>query len=161
MTLISLFKQQDKLRFEFVRHLFSVGWTLRAIGEAFNPPVPRSTVQYWIKNQEDLDFTPVNLEIFTQNPTLKTPEGGYQRVTAPSTPIPPYEASRLEKIASEARYYRSGMSSTSAPALANSEMDEIVRELYKNGTKIADIARAAGVTHRAIKKRLEKLENFS
>ena len=161
MVLISLFKQGDRDRFQFVHSLFEAGWTLRAIGEAFNPPIPRSTVQYWVTNFDDLASSKANFQEFMEMPTLKTPEGGYERLSPPSAPIPPHYASRLRQIASDARYYRSGTASTSVQALANSEMDQIVRELYDNGTKIADIARAAGVTHRAIKKRIEKLENFS
>jgi len=161
MVLISLFKQGDRDRFRFVHALFEAGWTLRAIGEAFNPPISRSTVQYWVSNFDDLVSSEANFQEFMEPPKLKTPEGGYERINPPSAPIPPHCASRLSQIASDARYYRSGMASTSVQALANSEMDHIVKELYENGTKVADIARAAGVTHRAIKKRIEKLENFS
>lgn len=160
MVLLSLFKQEDKHRFEFVRALFEAGWTLRAIGQAFNPEVSRSTVRYWVKNLDELQSSHADFQGFMEPPTLKTVEGGYQRLNPPSTPIQDSDASRLKMLSSDARYYRSGMASTSVQALANSEMDQIVRRLYADGTKVADIARASGVTHRAIKKRIEKLENF-
>jgi predicted DNA-binding protein YlxM (UPF0122 family) len=49
------------------------------------------------------------------------------------------------------------MPSSSSPAQANQEMDEIVRSLRDYDVSIADIARAANVTHRAIAKRIERL----
>jgi IS30 family transposase len=48
------------------------------------------------------------------------------------------------------------MSSSTAAAQANQEMDEIVRSLRDHHVSIADIARAANVTHRAISRRLQK-----
>jgi ActR/RegA family two-component response regulator len=41
-------------------------------------------------------------------------------------------------------------------SLANEEMDQLTRELKDNDVSIADIARAANVTHRAIARRLSK-----
>jgi uncharacterized protein YukE len=48
------------------------------------------------------------------------------------------------------------MSSNHPYAKANQEMNEIVRSLKDHDVSIADIARAANVTHRAIAKRLER-----
>jgi hypothetical protein len=48
------------------------------------------------------------------------------------------------------------MSANHPYALANEEMDQIVRQLRDSDVSIADIARAANVTHRAIAKRLGK-----
>jgi predicted DNA-binding protein YlxM (UPF0122 family) len=42
-------------------------------------------------------------------------------------------------------------------AQANQEMDNIVSELRANDVSIADIARAANVTHRAIARRIQAL----
>jgi DNA-binding transcriptional ArsR family regulator len=48
------------------------------------------------------------------------------------------------------------MASTSSEAIANAEMDKLVKGLREVNVTIAEIARAAGVTHRAISRRLSK-----
>jgi hypothetical protein len=48
------------------------------------------------------------------------------------------------------------MSSVTKEYQANEEMDQIVHSLRANNVSIADIARAANVTHRAIARRLSK-----
>jgi AcrR family transcriptional regulator len=46
------------------------------------------------------------------------------------------------------------MSQSSLPAQCNEELSRLTLELYSADVSIADIARAAQVTHRAIYKRL-------
>jgi AcrR family transcriptional regulator len=47
------------------------------------------------------------------------------------------------------------MSTSSPEAIANALFTQIVKDLRANDVSIADIARAAGVTHRAISRRLK------
>lgn len=136
------------------KQLFQAGWTLNSIGEALDPPKGRSTVKAWI---DRLDLvSPHNVDVPIDFPRLRTPEGGYQRLTPKSPGVPNDTAERLAQIAPLAKNYRSGMSPSHPASLANEEMDQITRELKANDVSIADIARAANVTHRAIARRLSK-----
>jgi phage-related minor tail protein len=49
------------------------------------------------------------------------------------------------------------MSSATSAYQANQEMNQIVQDLRADNVSIADIARAANLTHRAIARRLENL----
>jgi hypothetical protein len=132
------------------RQLFESGWTLRAIGEAYSPPVRRSTVKYWVENGDvlyALHQKPV------QPPNEPAPTG-YQRKTPISPGISPADESRLAYLAPLARQYRSGMSSTSLQFQANQEFNELIRQLDNVDVTTAEIARASNVTFRAIARRL-------
>lgn len=136
------------------KQLFTVGWTLNSIGEALDPPKGRSTVKSWI---DRLDLvSPHSFDVPIDFPRLRTPEGGYQRLTPVSPGVPYDTAERLRQIAPLAKTYRSGMSTSNPASMANEEMDQLTLELKANDVSIADIARAANVTHRAIARRLNK-----
>jgi hypothetical protein len=136
--------------------LFEAGWTIRSISEAFSPPKSRSTVQYWIKMGKE-SFSDVSVDVPT--PSYRTHEDGYQRLTPVSPGIKSDVASELRELANLARYYRSGMSSTSVQAVANRQLNSLIVNLVSKNIKVAEIARACGVTHRAIARRLENSEN--
>jgi hypothetical protein len=136
-----------------VHALYNEGWTLSAIGSAFTPPKGRSTVQAWV----DQNHTSSPVDVPIPSPTHKTPKNGYQRLTPKSPGVPPITAEELRRLAPIAKQYRSRTPSSSRPAIANALMDQIVKDLRANNVSIADIARAAGVTHRAIAKRLGRL----
>lgn len=140
-----------------VASLFHAGWTLASIGEALDPPKGRSTIKSWVDRypQRDLLLT-LDVSSDVPIPRLRTPDGGYQRLTPVSPGVPSDVADVLKNIAPIAKNYRARMSSVTAEYRANQEMDRIVRELRDNDVSIADIARAAGVTHRAISRRLKK-----
>lgn len=138
------------------KQLFDAGWTLQAIGDAFTPPIRRSTVQYWVQTAHK----PANaLNAIVPTP-WEDPEGrpprGYQRKTPQSPGIPLETQERLAELAPLARLYRSGMASTSLSAIANDEFNELIHQLYEKDVKIAEIASAANVTNRAIARRLGK-----
>jgi hypothetical protein len=132
------------------RQLFEAGWTLRAIGEAYDPPVRRSTVKYWVENGA---LKQVGGAV--QQPNEPKPIG-YQRKKPVSPGIPAETEKRLAYLAPIARTYRSGMSSTSLQFQANQEFNEIIEKLYNTNVTTAEIARASNVTFRAIARRLGK-----
>lgn len=134
--------------------LYKVGWTLNSIGEALDPPKGRSTVKAWI---DRLDLvSPHHIDVPIDFPRLRTPEGGYERLTPVSPGVPTDTAERLRDLAPLAKTYRSGMPMSHPATQANEEMDRLVLSLKANDVSIADIARAANVTHRAIARRLSK-----
>lgn len=136
-----------------VQQLYQKGWTLAAIGSAFTPPKGRSSIKAWADRP-----TPPNvaIDVPIPDPNYKTPRNGYVRKTPVSPGITPGDSWDLEHYAPLARRYRSGMASTSPEAIANAKMDDLVRRLRDADVTIAEIARAAGVTHRAISRRLSK-----
>ena len=136
-----------------VHQLYHEGWTLSAIGTAFDPPKGRSTVKAWV----DQNHTSNPVDVPIPSPAHKTPKNGYQRLTPVSPGVPPITAEELRRLAPVAQQYRAKTPSSSRPAVANALMDQIVKDLRTNNVSIADIARAAGVTHRAIAKRLSRL----
>jgi hypothetical protein len=137
--------------------LFHAGWTLQSIGEALTPPKGRSTIKSWVDrhSQRDLLLT-LDVSSDVPIPRLRTPDGGYQRKTPVSPGVPPEIADVLKNLAPIAKNYRARMSSATAEYQANQEMDRIVHSLRDDNVSIADIARAANVTHRAIARRLSK-----
>lgn len=149
-------KKQRQYR---AKQLFDAGWTLQAIGNAFTPPANRSTVQYWTAQGNPKYETPRPVPSpwggFVDAPMPRPPKG-YQPKRPKSPGIPLDTQERLRYLAPLARYYRSGMASTSLNGSANEEMNEIVQDLYNKNVKIAEIAKAAGVTNRAIARRLGK-----
>jgi hypothetical protein len=137
--------------------LYSAGWTLASIGDALSPTRTRSTIKSWVDrypNPSVKDLTDVDVPI----PRLRTPEGGYQRLTPVSPGVPPHTEERLRDLAPQARLFRHRMPAGHPYAKANEEMNILVLELRANDVSIADIARAANVTHRAIARRLQTLQ---
>ena len=137
-----------------VASLFHAGWTLASIGEALDPPKGRSTIKSWVDRYSQRDLL-LDVSSDVPIPRLRTPEGGYQRKTPVSPGVPPLTAEQLHGLAQRAQRFRSGMSTASPEAIANALFTQIVKDLRANDVSIADIARASGVTHRAISRRLK------
>lgn len=142
--------------FNLYRHvfsLFSVGWTLRAIGEAFTPPKARSTVQSWVEKGRE---TPLIATDTVPTPVLATPPA-YIRMKPVSPGILPAELAKIKDLAPIARKFRSGMSPLHKAALANEELTVVCRDLAARNVTITELAAAAGVTYRAMSKRLDRI----
>lgn len=138
-----------------VQLLFDEGWTLRAIGDVLNPKRSRTTIKAWVERSRHHELiTPL---LPTPTPQYDTHPEGYQRLTPKSPGVSPSDAERLRYLAEHARNYRARMSPNSLPAQCNEELSQLTLQLYEADVSIADIARAAGVTHRAIYKRLINL----
>ena len=146
-----------------VADLYDAGWTLQSIGNIFYPVRRRSTIKSWVDRARllrKIDVHTSTTDVLKRPvplPQYKTDPRGYQRLTPKSPGVPNDVKERLRELAPTAQLYRARMPSSSSPAQANQEMDEIVRSLRDYDVSIADIARAANVTHRAIAKRIERL----
>jgi len=131
--------------------LYTNGWTLRAIGEAFIPPKPRSTVKSWIDRATDT----VVSEHLVDAPLPEPPPR--PEPTNPVSPgISPYDQSHILKLSLVARKYRSGMSPQHAAALANNQLTSICKDFRSKDVTIRELAAASEVTYRAMAKRLDK-----
>lgn len=134
--------------------LYTAGWTLRAVGEAFDPPKSRSTIQSWVnKGREVPPNTITTGADFVQAPTLVTPPT-YIPVRPVSPGISATDLAEIQRLAPIARRYRAGMSPRHKAALANGELTAVCSRLYTSDVSVTELAEAAGVTYRAMAKRL-------
>jgi len=136
------------------KQLFDAGWTLQAIGDAFTPPKGRSSVKAWVDRPSPPPSIHVDVPI--PSPTYQTPRNGYQRKTPKSPGVPSDVQANLRVLAPVARGYRARMPAGHPIARANTEFDAVIKDLHDHYVSVADIARAAQVTHRAIARRLQK-----
>lgn len=131
--------------------LYKANWTLRAIGEAFEPPKSRTTIRSWVDRAHDtvplIDLPPV------EPPVLVTPET-YVSTRSVSPGISPADRDRIQTLAPIARKYRSGMHPDHAASRANTDLTVICTRLYAEDVTVRELAEAAGVTYRAMAKRL-------
>lgn len=131
--------------------LYEAGWTLRSIGEAFDPPRARSTIRYWITAPvpitgiwTDLPTAPI--------PTLATPE---PNATVPRRSLTTVEFSKIRHLAPSARKFRATMKPNHPSRKANDELTSICARLHKEDrVTIRDLAEAAGVSYRAMARRV-------
>lgn len=141
---------QGEQRIDRVAALYNAGWSLQTIGDSLLPKHPRSTVRTWV--QRAMGLNTIDAPIPT--PKLKTPEGGYQKVRPESPGIPQDDLEQIRYLAPLARTYRSRMSSTSAYAVANQRLTDTCKRLHNKNVSVRELAEAAGVTYRAMYKRL-------
>lgn len=131
--------------------LYDAGWTLRSIGEAFDPPRARSTVRYWINAPAPI------ASVYTGLPTAPTPTLATLGTTysKPRRPLTADEAKRIKELAPSARKFRATMGSGHPSAKSNRELTELcVRLHHEDRVTIGDLAEAAGVSYRAMARRV-------
>lgn len=127
------------------RDLFEAGWTLAAIGEPLDKQ--RSTIRFWVTNAPAIPSQ--------RNKALPTPVDKSYVPKKPKSPgITAKEKERLAYLAPLARRYRARMTSTHISAQANLEFTELSRALHDKHVPIQEIADAAGVTYRAMFRRI-------
>jgi hypothetical protein len=89
------------------------------------------------------------------SPIHKTSAEGYQKRRPTSPGISEDTFDEIGSLSLLARGYRAKMASTSAAAVANRRLSDICKKLHKNGVGIRELAAAAGVTYRAMYKRVK------
>lgn len=141
----SLFDEELYTR---VRSLYTAGWTLQAIGDAFVPPRSRTTVRYWCNRTHHPSPLSDPLPAPRYKPT------GYVSRRPRSPGIPEETLERITAIAPDARRFRAKMNPSSLEAQANRELTEICVYLYSANVPVRELAAAAGVTYRAMARRL-------
>lgn len=134
-----------------IHELYEAGWTLRAIGEAFTPPKPRSTIQSWAEKGRKITNEPPTTPISA--PKFRTP-AVYVPVKPVSPGISPADRTAIQNLAPVAQRFRSGMHPDHPASQANQLLTEICVRLYESHVPISELARTAGVTHRAMAKRI-------
>jgi len=137
--------------FARARMLYAQGWTLRSIGEAFEPPRARSTVRYWINSPIPIASAHTSL------PTAPVPVLATASAAAriPRRHLTPTEYSKIAELAPLARKYRATMNPGHQSARANRELTELcVRLHHTERVTIRDLADAASVSYRAMARRV-------
>jgi hypothetical protein len=147
LFLASLSKEQLWRR---VKDLNDVGWTLQSIADAFDPPRRRSTIRSWvIKDTPECVFV-------TATPTPPQPKAKSRRKRPRSPGIPHDEQLRIARLSPLARRFRARTNPSSVSFTANQELTSIAGLLYNKGVTVSELARASGVTYRAMKRRVDK-----
>ena len=136
--------------------LYQAGWTLQAIGDALQPPRPRSTVRSWLLRFQEPDLTPLAHPAAIPAPRYQTHQDGYQKRRPQSPGILPDELALIQKLAPVARRFRAKVSSNDSTRVANDQLTAVCLRLYYSGVSITELAQAAGVTYRAMVKRIKK-----
>jgi hypothetical protein len=148
-----------------VQELNTAGWSLAAIGNAFDPPRGRSTVRSWTvpPTQSLTPSRPIPSPSSSLSSSLiaaaenNTPPKRERRVYTPSSPaLAAAEKDRIKVVAPLARRYRARANPNGVYASANDELTSIARNAYLRGVAISELAAAAGVTYRAMARRLGK-----
>lgn len=142
---------QGEQRIERVAALFNAGWSLQMIGDSLQPPHPRSTIRTWVQRAKGLN----TIDAPIPTPRLKTPQAGYEKKRPNSPGISPDALETIRQLAPLARTFRSRMASTSAAAVANQRLTDLCKKLYAERVSIRELAEAAGVTYRAMYKRIK------
>ena len=137
-----------------LKALWNAGWSLAVIGDSLNPPRPKTTVHFWVRRAEDVKQfrnipVPPPKSLTTSVPTKNAP-----RLRSISPGVPADIRLRLRELSVLSKRYRAKTSPESPLARANVELTQIAKELRSRGVPTAAIAEAAGVTYRAMARRL-------
>jgi hypothetical protein len=79
-----------------------------------------------------------------------------RRKRVPSPGIPIDQQLQIARLSPLARRYRARTNPGSASFTANSQLTSIAGLLYSKGVTVSELARASGVTYRAMKRRVDK-----
>ena len=135
--------------------LHEAGWSLSSLAKAVQSP--KTTVHFWVRKAQT---GPKALERTIPAPPrsitalVPTPYSPIVRSISPK--VPPDLRPRLRELSEMSRRYRSRTPSTSPFAVANEELTKLATSLHDRGVPTADIASAAGVSYRAMARRIEK-----
>lgn len=154
------------------QELHRVGWSVTAIANAFDPPKPRSTVHTWLSRPHTITHSrPLpspSSSSSSSRSSIAAAENSTsdfsssklklkreRRTYTPSAPaLSAAEKDRIKVIAPLARRYRARANPNGVYASANTELTQISLEAYSRGVSVAELAAAAGVTYRAMARRL-------
>ena len=129
--------------------LHARGWSLSQLASALQPPRPKTTVHFWVRNAAP----PPPSDPPTPVPPITSPRNLSIRSISPK--VPPDQRPILASLSSQARRYRSGTPENSETARANRELTSRALQLRDFDVPTSDIAPAARVSYRAIAKRIK------
>jgi len=136
--------------------LWKAGWSLSVLGDSLDPRRPKTTIHFWVKRASPVVQhrpipTPPPRSLTTSVPTKSAP-----RVRSVSPGVPPAMKDTLKNLATLAKRYRARTLANSPMAQANRDLTAMATALRSMGVPTAAIAEAAGVSYRAMARRLSK-----
>jgi hypothetical protein len=137
-----------------LRALWLSGWSLGVIAKSLKPARPKSTVHFWVKNASEQEQTRTIPTPPAKSLTSSAPLASSPRMRSISPEVPLDMVSHIQQLAQLSKLYRSKTPASSPLAQANKELTEIALDLYHRGVPAASIAQAAGVTYRAMARRI-------
>jgi hypothetical protein len=132
-----------------LRDLNKAGWSLHALANSLDPVRPKTTVHYWISNATAP--TPAHF------PSVYSPPPSQRAMRPVSPAVPPHLRPRLRELAQLAQRNRAKIRPDAPQARASTELTELARLLHQKGVPTAAIADAAGVSYRAMHRRLTSI----
>jgi hypothetical protein len=135
--------------------LHEAGWSFSILGKSIDRP--KTTVHFWVKNaQRDLTLTrqPVPRPFLPLKASLPFSKGLRTRFISPK--VPPDLRPLLRELSPPSRRYRARTPKNSPLAQANEQLTDLAVRLRLQGVPTADIAEAAGVSYRAMARRIAK-----
>jgi hypothetical protein len=133
--------------------LHEAGWSFAVLAKALNKP--KTTIHFWTKHaikDPTMSLNPIPRP--TTSITSAFPVPYSVRVRTISPKVPPDIRPRLRELSLLSRRYRARTPYNSPIAVANREMTSLAVNLYAKGVPTADIANAAGVSYRAMARRI-------
>jgi hypothetical protein len=137
-----------------LRALWESGWSLGIIANSLDPKRPKSTVHFWVQNAASQEQRRPIPATPPKSLTVTAPLSNTPRLRSISPSVPVDMRPHLQHLSSLAKRYRAKSDPHSEFAIANRELTDLARSLYNRGVPAADIAEAAGVTYRAMARRL-------
>ena len=139
-----------------LKALWQAGWSLNIIGSSLVPSVPKTTIHFWVRRAPDLKQSraiplPPPKSLTTSVPTKNAP-----RLRSISPGVPPEIRPRLRELSELSKRYRAKTRPDSPLAIANAELTQLAKQLRARGVPTSAIAEAAGVTYRAMARRLSQ-----
>lgn len=144
--LATLSKSQLAIR---LRDLNKAGWSLLSLAKSLSPERPKTTIHYWISNA--VSPTPLTF------PATYPPPPAQRSVRPVSPTVPPHLRPRLRELAQLAQRNRAKIRPDAPQARASLELTELARLLHRQGVPTAAIAEAAGISYRAMHRRLTSI----
>ena len=147
-----------------LRLLWLEGWSLSILAESVSPQRPRATIHYWVRNVDiDIPATPDAPQLPTpQYPQPTTLAAALKQdnpdITQASIKpsIPDDMKATLKTLSLQARRYRARTTQDNKFAVANREFTVLIKALKNQGISPTDIAEAAGISYRAVARRIAK-----
>lgn len=137
-----------------LRALWEAGWSLAVIANSLKPARPKSTVHFWVQNAASVEQRRPVPPTPPKSLTTTAPLSNAPRTRSISPSVPPDLRPHLKHLADLSKRYRAKTPANSPLAQANKELTELAVDLYNRGIPAAEIAEAAGVTYRAMARRI-------
>lgn len=141
---------RDALR-GYIRALRDRRWPLRAIGEPLG--LSRSTIQFW-ETTGVPEENPSQEIVVSMSPRAIETAG--DKLTRRRSEVLEEDKQRMNLLSFMAKQVRSQTPENSPLRRAANELDAKIEEYLKRMVPVTEIAKAMGVTHRAVKARMER-----